>query len=183
MLSKVRIILVPKQICCIETNVVPGSNMQGSDLHKRASWTVAVQNIKNSGGLGRDFAATARSGSAMYVTLANKPNGTSQPQPYNLLWQEGTNDWALYPLSTNGNNIQVDGGVATVVRSTARMESFFGRGNEIYSYYFSASDGAGNWYSSNERKAKAAAVGTRYVIKTSRTHPDRKYTVSHRIST
>ncbi|KAK0109175.1 hypothetical protein ONS96_002998 [Cadophora gregata f. sp. sojae] len=136
------------------------SNLQSGNLHKRASWTVGIQSIKNSASLGRDFAASARSGGSLYVTFANQLNGKLQAQPWNMLWQEGVSDWSQYPLSIDGSNNQVDGGVASVVRSTDRMESFFGRGNEIYSYYFVAQNGIGNWFSSSEKKARAAAAGT-----------------------
>ncbi|KAH6706271.1 hypothetical protein BKA61DRAFT_697900 [Leptodontidium sp. MPI-SDFR-AT-0119] len=120
-----------------------GSSFQDGNLQKRApSWTVGTQNIENSASLGRDFAASARSGASFYVTLANQPNGKSQARPWQMNWQE------------------VDGGVASVVHSTTRMESSFGQGNEIHSYYFAAQNGVGNWYRSSEKKANAAAVGT-----------------------
>ncbi|KAG4440172.1 hypothetical protein IFR05_004317 [Cadophora sp. M221] len=136
-----------------------GSVLEPANFGKRAaSWTVNLQGIQNSVNLGRDFAASARGEKALYVTFANQIAGKSYTGPWNQVWQEGINDWAQFSLYKSGEsaNYQSNGGVASVVRSSDRMESFFGFGNQIYSYYFSGS----TWHGSTENKAKSAAVGT-----------------------
>lgn len=96
------------------------------------------------------------------MTFANQIAGKSYTGPWNQVWQEGVNDWAQFSLykSSESANYQTNGGVASVVRSPERMESFFGWGNQIFSYYFSG----GTWFGTTEKKANSAAVGTRYVI-------------------